>query len=310
MSGESYTDYDEIFAHALEKCCAKAAEVLYPYVTDTSVVNIYTILRKMEANIDSIDHDDKIPTILQNYLGVFKLLENVNYKINVNEFSSGLFYISIGNYDIYGKHPLYRRIIEIVYSLHGESVSRQEIGSCIISGYNGGILLLEDMNLLTEHDMSDVIHNYMPHSGFLEILEIFLKYQWLTNDNLSSIFRSFFNFNRYTRITDFFLGNLDKFIEFIIKHNFCIKIDAKLLSCVYDYNVLSKIFNLNTEHFIFNYDNTLIYANTKESYNLLLSRGYNVYEPHNDICGPVGSTGPTGPTGCTGPTEPTYRYSN
>ena len=278
MSGGSYSDYERIFVLSLKMGCAKPAETLFPYVKNISSINLTDIISMMLEKVSNVDDNDEIPTILQSYLDVFKLLENIHYTMNITRFTSNLFYLIMSEYNTYGKHPLYKQIIEIVFRLYGKFVDYEEISCCISDGYNGGIYLLENMNLLTEHDMSGVLDKYTPSGGFLKILEIFMKYQWLSNDNLSDIFRRFFYLHRYSNESDRFSETTDNFIDFIIKYNFCVKIDGYLLSNIWNYNILSKILSLDTEHFVFHVDHQLVIPTaSKETYDLLITHGYNAF---------------------------------
>jgi len=297
----SYTEFDNMFQQALCFGYAECAKLLYPYVTNIDVVDINEIIQSMR---DSLTYDKNVfETLLQGYLNVMKLLVDINYTLphDILVTDCMLFDFIYHEYQLYGNHPCYREITELVYQMGLNAYHEKILRNCILHGKNGGLLLMEDLDLLHSSDMIYEIQSYIPSTGFMDVLRVFHKYHWLTDNSLSKIVSKFFSYHRYATITEEFHCTLDDLISFVIENNFHVTVNSFILKEIRDANVMSKILNLNHEYFIFDI-NEQFQAASMETLKILKSRGFNVLDPTSYIGIALGMTGYAGPVGCTGPT--------
>jgi hypothetical protein len=304
-----------MFHQALSSGYAECAKVLYPYVTNIDVIDIIDIIQSMRDDLESLTYDKNVfETLLQRYLNVMRLLVDINYAhkgdILVTEFK--LFDFTYHEYQLYGNHPYYREITELVYQMGINAHHEKILKNCILSGNTGGLLLMEDLDLLHSSNMIYDIQSYSPSAGFMNVLRVFNKYHWLTDDSLTKIVSKFFSYHRFASITEEFHRILDDLTSFVIENNFHVTVNSIILKEIRDPNVMSKILNLDHDYFIFDI-NEQFQAASMETFQMLKSRGFNVSDPMNytyvtwgmtGYSGAMGCTGPTGCLGCTGATGP------
>lgn len=229
------SSYDDVFQYSVSRGHIDCAKLILPFVNLSNIsicslvdrmMNQIEIACRRKKNNNSMTQSSSsrsLDNVLSDCLDTCMFLDDVGYTFESAEDIVPLFTMNNQEYEMYGKHKYYLKIIEYVTKMClDDTMHRLLTDECIFGGHIGGACLLDELNLFEMDDFDG--ENFSFSGDFIDILEILQKKQVLADNIMTKLFSQLliqcFNGSGQECVV-----KIQKFINFVNKYEYCVVTD-------------------------------------------------------------------------------------
>jgi|SRR5579872_3719364 len=224
MFQSTYTQesFDKMFREAIQHGYHECAKLIYP---STSPVVLQSFLldqlgSKLNSKIFSSDRSVPILELLESYNSTLSFLLDIKYQ---SKFSSILTYLlpklTQLDYNSWGNTQIFRELITNLVKLQDNIMDSSIVYGCMTRGSIGGLLILDEMNVLTPEALNNNIKylNITPESQ--SIINLASKYINIDHQQATFIISHYIQSNVYACLHKNTADAKFQIIASIIKQN-------------------------------------------------------------------------------------------
>ena len=238
---------DQVFEYAIKNGYAAPAQLLYPHVTNISVITIHNIVYVMKMYFSQTPMVDMC---LKKYVEIFEFLLSINFRIDEADDITDLFVISAGDYLKFGQDLRYLKILECTYQMVDHDRFEPVINYCISKGNLYGFKLIQHIGILGDYNLTTRINNCYDKLNMwdfplnlTELAEVFSEYGWLNSENLSIMFGKYIKLRVLVMNEPTFIANIQTLIHFAINNGYVLTLDDDHIAYIGDEKSLDVILN-------------------------------------------------------------------